>query len=189
MHGKTPIVYNLNIYRNSPIHHHENHFGLQAPTSTNSLVKEKSTMSATTAARPRRILHRTEASKLALSVVDMPLVFQELITHRDVSELISPIAQKHSFGFKGLNANEVLVGAGIGVKAIASFPTNFKIMVTHGEVQLRHYLRLDEDSDLLSPSAIKTLTAGVPLDLVADIVSIEAVKGMSSLAIAAFIYL
>jgi len=62
-------------------------------------------------------------------------------------------------------------------------------MVTHGEVQLRHYLRLDEDSDLLSPSAIKTLTAGVPLDLVADIVSIEAVKGMSSLAIAAFIYL
>jgi|GEM_PF-5129450 len=146
-------------------------------------------MSATIATRPRRIHRRAEASKLASNVVDIPLVFQEPITQRDVSELISPIAQKHSFGFKGLNANEVLVGAGIGIKAIAPFPTNFKIMVTHGEVQLRHYLRLDEDSDLLSPSAIKTLTAGVPIDLVADIVTIEATKGLSSLAIAAFVYL
>ena len=147
-------------------------------------------MSATTAIRPRRIHHCAEAtSKLAPSVVNIPLVFLELITQQDVSELVSPITQKLSFGFKDLKAYEVIVGAGIGIKAIASFPTNFKIMVTHGEVQLRQYLRLDEDSDLLSPSAIKTLTAGVPLDLVADIVTIEAVKGMSSLAIAAFIYL
>ncbi len=142
-------------------------------------------MSATTATRPRRI----EVSKLDPSVVNIPLVFLELITQQDVSELVSPITQKLSFSFKDLKTYEVLVGAGIGIKAIASFPTNFKIMVTYGEVQLRQYLRLDEDSDLLSPSAIKTLTAGVPLDLVADIVTIEAVKGMSSLAIAAFVYL
>ena len=146
-------------------------------------------MSATTATRPRRIHHRAEASKPAPNVVNIPIIFQEIITQRDVSDLISPIAQKHSFGFKELNVNEVLVGAGFGVKAIAPCTINFKIMVTHGEVRVRSYLRLGEDSDLLSPSAIKILTAGVPLDLVADIVTIEAVKGMSSLAIAAFIYL
>jgi hypothetical protein len=146
-------------------------------------------MSATTATRPRRILHRAEVSKLAPSVVNIPIDFKELITQQDLSDLVTEIPKKHSFGFKDLKAYEVLVGPGIGIKAIAPCTINFKIMVTHGEVQLRQYLRLDEDSDLLSPSAIKTLTAGVPLDLAADIVTIEAVKGMSSLAIATFIYL
>ena len=146
-------------------------------------------MSATTAIRPRRIHRRVEASKPVSRMVNIPIDYLEMTTQCDVSDLISSIAQKHSFGFKDLTAKKVLVGAGIGIKATASFSTNFKIMVTHGEVRVRSYLRLDEDSDLLSPSSVKTLTAGISIDLVAEIMTIEAVKGMSSLEIASFIYL
>jgi hypothetical protein len=84
---------------------------------------------------PRRNRH----NKISLSAVYIPVDFNELSTQQDVSELVSPIATKSPLGLKDLKASEILVGPGIGIKAIAPFQINFKILVTHGEVLVRSY--------------------------------------------------
>lgn len=63
-------------------------------------------------------------------------------------------------------------------------------MVTHGEVRLRSYLRLVEDCNLLTLSAAAMIIkAGSLTHIVAEIITMEAVKQISSLTLASFIYL
>ncbi len=138
-----------------------------------------------------RLMHCcTVNSKSELSVVNITPIYREMNNHRDVSALISSIAPQYSFDFNNLAVNEVLVGDGIGIKAIAPCAINFKIMVTHGEVRLRSYLRLVEDCDLLTPSsAAMNIKASSLTHIVAGIITMESIKQISSLTLASFIYL
>ena len=138
----------------------------------------------------QRSSSRPNQNSSSQTIANVVLDYKATKTHQDVSDLILQMSrEKCPLGIQSLDIYEMLVGAGIGIKAIAPCIVNLRILVLHGEVRLCSYLRIDEDCDLLSPSSETTIKAGQLTHLVTEVVTIEAVSNMSSLLIGSFIYL